>query len=377
MVLVAVVYWVFIKDSAFLWNKHFCWNSFQSPQVVTGIFLFQMESVISSLLLAVQNQHAVNEDDGPWTSSYIWRIENVSKLNEDDHFSPIFSIGPDKWRLLAFRRGCEVNGYLSVYVVAIKCKNSRNAKFNLAIVDQTYNHNSLRKDTEDQIFRFTEDESDWGFDDFIQLKELKDPRNGYIVNDACIIECIISAHDSIEDVVFESIERDSAFVCAFCQTSKVSENSGSILHFASRKEVEEDEASGPNVVHVHQKCAELAPRVYYAGEIVMNLEKELARSSKLKCSCCGLKGAALGCFKRSCKNTYHAPCALGTSDCQWDDEGHRMLCPSHSGMKFSHEKTKKEKKLVKDNSSAVQRLSMLKKEKVIAKKKKSRYSRTG
>ncbi|XP_026388222.1 BRCA1-associated RING domain protein 1-like isoform X4 [Papaver somniferum] len=292
---------------------------------------------------SVQNQHAVNEDDVPWTSRYIWRIENVSKLNEDDHFSPIFSIGPDKWRLLAFRRGCEVNGYLSVYVVAIEY-------------------------TEDQIFGFTEDESDWGFDDFIQLKELKDPRNGYTVNDACIIECSISAHDSIEEVVPESIERDSAFICAFCQTSKVSTNSGSILHFANRKEVEEDEASGPNVVHVHQKCIELAPRVYYAGEIVMNLEKELARSSKLKCSCCGLKGAALGCFKRSCKNTYHAPCALGTSDCRWDDEGHRMLCPTHSGMKFSHEKTK-EKKLVKDNSSAVQRLSMLKKEKVIAKKK--------
>ncbi|KAI3960310.1 hypothetical protein MKW98_017034 [Papaver atlanticum] len=316
---------------------------------------------------SVQNQHAVNEDDIPRTSRYIWRIGNISKLNEDDHFSPIFSIGPDKWRLLAFRRGCKVNGYLSVYVVAIECKNSRNAKFNLAIVDQTYNHNTLRKDIEDQIFRFTEDESDWGFDDFIQLKELKDPRNGYTVNDVCIIECSISAHDSIEEVVTESIERDSAFVCAFCQTSKV-----------SMKEVEKDEASGPNVVHVHQKCIELAPRVYYAGEIVMNLEKELARSSKLKCSCCGLKGAALGCFKRSCKNTYHAPFALGTSDCRWDDEeGHLMLCPSLSGMKFSHEKTKKGKKLAKDNSSAVQRSSMLKKEKVIAKKKKSRYSRTG
>ncbi|KAI3976357.1 hypothetical protein MKX01_016295, partial [Papaver californicum] len=258
-------------------------------------------------------------------------------------------------RLLAYRRGCKVNGYLSVYVVAIECKNLRYAKFSLAIVDQTYNHNTLRKDTKDQMFRFTEDESDWGFDDFIQLKELKDPRNGYTVNDACIIECSISAQDSIEELVSESIERNSAFICAFCQTSKVSVSSGSILHFANRIEVEEDEVSGPNVVHVHQKCIELAPRVYFVGETVMNLEMELARSSKLKCSCCGLKGAALGCFKRSCKNTYHVPCALDTSDCRWDDEGHLMLCPSHSVMKFSHEKTKKGKKLANDNSSALQR----------------------
>ncbi|KAI3980340.1 hypothetical protein MKX01_003879, partial [Papaver californicum] len=38
------------------------------------------------------------------------------------------------------------------------------------------------------MFRFTKDESDWGFDEFIQLKELRDPSNGYIVNDACIVE---------------------------------------------------------------------------------------------------------------------------------------------------------------------------------------------
>ncbi|MCL7047632.1 hypothetical protein MKW94_022118 [Papaver nudicaule] len=126
-----------------------------------------------------------------------------------------------------------------------------------------------------------------------------------------------------------------------------------MLHIASRKEVKELEVSGPNVVHVHRNCIYGAPQVYYVGETVMNLEKELARSSKLKCSCCGLKGAALGCFVRSCKNTYHVPCAYGTSGCQWDDEGSLMFCPCHSGMKFPHEKTKKRKKLAKGNSLAV------------------------
>lgn len=50
----------------------------------------------------------------------------------------------------------------------------------------------------------------------------------------------------------------------------------------------------------------------------MNLESELARASKLKCSGCGLKGAALGCFAKSCRRSYHVPCALEVLGCRWD-----------------------------------------------------------
>ncbi|MCL7051155.1 hypothetical protein MKW94_013400, partial [Papaver nudicaule] len=147
------------------------------------------------------------------------------------------------------------------------------------------------------------------------------------------------------------LDNNLAFICAFCQTSTVSKGPGSMLHISNGEEVKEDEVSGPNVVHVHRKCIEWAPQVYYVGKTVMNLELELVRASKLKCCCCGLKGAALGCFIRSCRNTYHVPCAFDTSGCHWDDE-RLMLCPSHSGMKFSQENTKKRKKLVDDNSPA-------------------------
>ncbi|KAI3974117.1 hypothetical protein MKX01_031575, partial [Papaver californicum] len=126
--------------------------------------------------------------------------------------------------------------------------------------------------------------------------------------------------------------------------------SGSMVHIANGEEVEEDEVSGPNVIHVHLKCLLWAPQVYHVGESIMNLEMEVGRGSKLKCSCCGLKGAALGCYIPSCKNTYHFPCAFGISGCRLYDEGYLMLCPSHSGLKFPHEKTKN---LAKDNSLAV------------------------
>ena len=60
-----------------------------------------------------------------------------------------------------------------------------------------------------------------------------------------------------------------------------------------------------------------SPQVYYKGEEIKNLESELARAAKLKCSTCGQKGAALGCFVKSCRKSYHLPCALNL-DCRWD-----------------------------------------------------------
>ncbi|XP_026387968.1 MATH domain and coiled-coil domain-containing protein At3g58360-like isoform X2 [Papaver somniferum] len=349
--------------------------------------------------IQLQMEHA---DDVSSSSRFIWKIENISKLDDESRFSPIFKTGPHKWRLLAFRRGCNMNGYLSIYVVAIECKEWQFAKFILSIVDQANNKNTSKKDTED-MFRFTKDESDWGFDEFIQLKEFKDPSNGYIVNDACIIEvefCLDSIQDFKEEPVpmelMESVEErnfvkmsiqqcdthrkldkkinkqlaDKVPVAkfqerSFCiettaSTSTLLANtsgSGSMLHIANGEEVKEDEVSaGPNVIHVHRKCVELTPRLYYVGKTVMNLE--LTRVSELKYCCCGLKGAALGCFMRSCRNAYHVPCAFDTSGCRWDDEGRLMLCPSHSGAKFSHEKTKKGKFMAKDNSSAIQSTSI-------------------
>ncbi|KAI3881466.1 hypothetical protein MKX03_027163 [Papaver bracteatum] len=306
---------------------------------------------------SVQNQHSVNNNDNVALSSrFKWRIESVSKLSEENHFSPIFVLGPHKW-------GCVINGYLSAYVVAVECKNSRYAKFSLAVIDRTNKGNTLRKDTEDQMFQFTDDENDWGFDDLIELKELKDPSNGYIVNDVCIVEVEICLNSKL--VPMESIEErdpvtsstllastscldeNSGFICAFCQSSKVSQFSGSMLRFANGKEVEEDELSGPNVIHVHLKCLMWAPRVYYAGETIKNLELELVRGSKLKCSCCGCSSWMLRTILQE-----HISCSLCIRDFKMP-EGYLMLCPSHFGLKFPHEKTEKGKKLAKDNSSVV------------------------
>ncbi|PPS06255.1 hypothetical protein GOBAR_AA14390 [Gossypium barbadense] len=61
-----------------------------------------------------------------------------------------------------------------------------------------------------------------------------------------------------------------------------------------------------------------APQVYFVGDNVKNLKLELAKGAKLKCSRCGLKGAALGCYVKSCHKSYHFPCAKEIPKCRWD-----------------------------------------------------------
>ncbi|MCD9639447.1 hypothetical protein HAX54_023998 [Datura stramonium] len=96
------------------------------------------------------------------------------------------------------------------------------------------------------------------------------------------------------------------------------------------------------VICVHSKCIEWTPQVYYEGDIIKNLDTELARAAKLKCSSCGMKGAALGCYLKSCRRSYHVPCAFEIQDCRWDMENFVMMCPIHKSVKFPSEKSKSE-----------------------------------
>ncbi|KAJ0053488.1 hypothetical protein Pint_01684 [Pistacia integerrima] len=129
------------------------------------------------------------------------------------------------------------------------------------------------------------------------------------------------------------------FICGFCQSSRISEATGSMLHYANGKQVMGDAAACSNVIHVHSKCVDWAPQVYYDGETIKNLKAELARGSKLKCTACGKKGAALGCYMKSCRRSYHFPCALEIPKCRWDDGDFLLLCPVHSSVKFPNEKS--------------------------------------
>ncbi|KAK7284143.1 hypothetical protein RJT34_18883 [Clitoria ternatea] len=144
----------------------------------------------------------------------------------------------------------------------------------------------------------------------------------------------------------------STSICSFCQSSKTSEATGPMLHYANGNAVTGDAALQPNVIHVHKVCIDWAPQVYFVGETVNNLKAEVARGAKLKCTKCGLKGAALGCYVQSCRRTYHVPCAMDISTCRWGHEEYLLLCPVHSHVKFPFEKKSRSKKQATQHSAS-------------------------
>ncbi|CAI9089704.1 OLC1v1024324C1 [Oldenlandia corymbosa var. corymbosa] len=128
-------------------------------------------------------------------------------------------------------------------------------------------------------------------------------------------------------------DRDKNF-CAFCHSTECSEVSGVMLHYLNGKPVAGDHIKGPNVIHCHKNCTEWAPNVFFEEDNAINLEAELRRSLKIKCGLCGNRGAALGCFERTCRKSFHIPCAKMTSQFRWDHENFVLLCPLHASSKL-------------------------------------------
>uniref|UniRef100_A0A0D9WII5 RING-type E3 ubiquitin transferase BRCA1 n=1 Tax=Leersia perrieri TaxID=77586 RepID=A0A0D9WII5_9ORYZ len=131
--------------------------------------------------------------------------------------------------------------------------------------------------------------------------------------------------------------------CAFCQSGVITEETGEMVHYQNGKQVSAEYNGGANVVHSHKHCLEWAPDVYFEDESVFNLTTELARSRRIKCACCGIKGAALGCFEMSCRRSFHFTCAKLIPECRWDNENFVMLCPLHRSSKLPNEKSEQQK----------------------------------
>ncbi|XP_024984241.1 BRCA1-associated RING domain protein 1 isoform X1 [Cynara cardunculus var. scolymus] len=129
--------------------------------------------------------------------------------------------------------------------------------------------------------------------------------------------------------------------CAFCHSSKQTEGSGPLVSFFKGKKAEGNAADSPKATHVHEKCYTWAPQIFFKDGIIQNLEKEVARANKLKCSSCGKKGAGLGCYMKSCPRTYHVPCAYDDLDCRWDCDNYLLLCPKHASHNFPEEQKSK------------------------------------
>ncbi|KAF7842918.1 protein BREAST CANCER SUSCEPTIBILITY 1-like protein isoform X1 [Senna tora] len=138
-----------------------------------------------------------------------------------------------------------------------------------------------------------------------------------------------------DEVVLQKCKtRMKEIQCAFCLSSEESEASGQMVHYYNGKPVTADYEGGSIVIHSHRNCTEWAPNVYFEDDIAINLEAEISRSRRIKCGFCGVKGAALGCYEKSCRRSFHVPCAKLTSTCRWDMDNFVILCPLHASLKL-------------------------------------------
>ncbi|KAI4297361.1 hypothetical protein L6164_037256 [Bauhinia variegata] len=139
---------------------------------------------------------------------------------------------------------------------------------------------------------------------------------------------------SLSEAVLRKCETHiTKYQCAFCLLSEESEASGEMMHSCNGRPIIAD-FERPKVIHSHRNCTEWAPDVYFEDDIAINLEAEITRSRRIKCSLCGLKGAALGCYEKSCRRSFHIPCAKWTSQCRWDMDNFVILCPLHAASKL-------------------------------------------
>ncbi|XP_004294423.1 PREDICTED: uncharacterized protein LOC101295898 [Fragaria vesca subsp. vesca] len=120
--------------------------------------------------------------------TFRWKIDNFSELNLK-HYSEVFIIGDFKWRVLMYPKGNNTN-HLSVYLEVPDSSDlpigwSRYAQFSLTMVNQVNHSKSFTKET---VHVFSIHESEFGFQSLAPLILLRDQRNGFLVNDTCIIE---------------------------------------------------------------------------------------------------------------------------------------------------------------------------------------------
>ncbi|CAL0326681.1 unnamed protein product [Lupinus luteus] len=129
--------------------------------------------------------------------TFEWKIENFSKQNIMNLQSKKFQIQGCKWRIHLCSIKKDVNHFSLSLMVADSLPPygwSRNTYFKLALINQIDGNKSVVKETQQ---KFNGGYRSWG-SRFLNLNDFLDFKQGYLVNNTCIIE----AHICVSDVAF-------------------------------------------------------------------------------------------------------------------------------------------------------------------------------
>jgi len=151
-------------------------------------------------------------DDEPLTGEFTWTVENFSKVKQLKLYSPVFQSGQYNWRILLFPNGNNVQ-QLSVYLdvadsVTLPQGWSRQAHFSLTVQNQKDPSKSVVKDAD---HHFTLRACDWGFREFVQLHEMRDPRSGFMADDKLVISARVRVEPQVNWWNWDS-KRETGYV---------------------------------------------------------------------------------------------------------------------------------------------------------------------
>ncbi|XP_074364100.1 uncharacterized protein LOC141704835 [Apium graveolens] len=124
------------------------------------------------------------------SGKYKWVVNQYSELGKE-RFSDEFAVGGYKWKLRLYPKGnLKHEGFsLSLFLERVDCGSATNGhevkgEFTLELNDQFNKDHVERKAT----VWFGASNKNWGWANFIELKEVTEGKKGYIVEDRCIIE---------------------------------------------------------------------------------------------------------------------------------------------------------------------------------------------
>ncbi|KAK4838133.1 hypothetical protein QYF36_011280 [Acer negundo] len=149
-----------------------------------GVEVFVVKNTLNERCLSMIND--------PTTYFYSWKVTKFSTLGKGRYESDSF--GYYNWNIVLYPegygggKGNSISIYLDVSPSSIPDDTKLVVKFTMHVKDQK---NGKHIEFEDNHFNASNN-GDWGWSRFLSLAELKEPKNGFVVNDTLIIEAEVT-----------------------------------------------------------------------------------------------------------------------------------------------------------------------------------------
>ncbi|KAK7244719.1 hypothetical protein RIF29_39545 [Crotalaria pallida] len=140
---------------------------------------------------------------------FTWKIEAFSKVVSTKRLSSkAFKIGGYRWKIVLYPMRTDAE-HFSLHVKIADSMPAYGWKifiyFRVALINQVDSKNTIVKETQQ---KFNGGNKSWDSQSFIPLNEFRDPSQGYLVNDTCIIEVQIATSKEVAFNILDNEEQE-------------------------------------------------------------------------------------------------------------------------------------------------------------------------